>query len=54
MKGISGVPSVLYIIVIALIVIAVIFLFFVLLGGKIDTTVEAIWDLLKGGKPNFG
>lgn len=47
-------PSTLYIFIIALIVIGVIFLFFGILGDKSDLTINAIWDLLLGDKPNLG
>jgi len=52
-KGISGFPSIIYIIIIFLIVLGVLFLITMTVEGKTDDLFSAMRDILKGFKPSI-
>lgn len=53
-KGISGFPSLIYLVILFLIVVAIAFLLYFVISDKSDVLFNAIRDIFKGFQPNIG
>jgi len=53
-KGISGFPSLIYLVIIFLIVVSIAFLLYFVITDKSDVLFDAIRDIFKGLQPDIG